>query len=194
MQDKPQILPTVLGCETVARSRLFRIEQLDLRFANGAEVRYERLCGSARGAVLIVAMADEDTVLLVREYAAGCGRYELGLPKGRVEHDESLEEAAERELMEEVGYGARRIRRLKSLTLAPAYFSHVTHVMLAEQLYAQRLPGDEPEEIEVVRWPLAELDTLLAREDCSEARTIAALFMVRGLLQDNNATTGDQGL
>lgn len=52
-------------------------------------------------------------------------------------------------------------------------------MVLAEDLYPQRRAGDEPEPIEVVPWRLDALDALLAREDFSEARSIAALFMVR---------------
>ncbi|RZA16036.1 MAG: ADP compounds hydrolase NudE, partial [Lysobacteraceae bacterium] len=59
------------------------------------------------------------------------------------------------------------------------YMSHLTHVVLARDLYPQRLPGDEPEELEVVPWKLAEIDLLLDREDFSEGRTIAALFLAR---------------
>jgi len=175
MKPKPDILSTRL----VASSCLFRIEELELRFANGVETRYERLAGTAHGAVLIVPRLDEDTVLLIREYAAGVHRYELGLPKGRIEAGEDVLAAANREMMEEVGYAAHSLRTLTTLTLAPGYFGHTTHVVLAEDLYPADREGDEPEEIEVVPWRLSELDSLFAREDVSEARSIAALFMAR---------------
>lgn len=173
MEEKPEILAT----RTVCRSRLFRIEQVDLRFSNGVQVQYERLRGSPRGAVLVVPMLDADTVLLVREYAVGVERYELGLPKGRVDGEETILETANRELMEEVGYGARRLRLLRTLTVAPGYLGHSIHVVVAEDLYPCRVPGDEPEQIQVVPWQLGRLDELLAREDFTEARSIAALLL-----------------
>jgi ADP-ribose diphosphatase len=176
--------PRILSAQTIARTRLFHVEEVGLEFANGAVVYYERLSASPRGAVLVVPMLDEDTVLLIREYAAGVHRYELGLPKGLIEPDEDLLAAANRELMEEVGYGARELRHLTSFTLAPGYFGHVTHVVFARDLYPQRARGDEPEEIEVVPWRLSELKALLAQEDCTEARSIAALYMVRDLIRD----------
>ena len=171
--------PDVLHSEIIADTRLFRVEQRHLRFANGVEVNYERLVGSANGAVLIVPMRDADTVLLIREYAAGVHRYELALPKGRVEAGEHLLEAANREIMEETGYGARTLEHITSLTIAPGYQSHVTHVVLAEDLFEQRRQGDEPEELEVVPWSLSRLPELLGHEECTEARSIAALFMIR---------------
>ncbi|AHK80215.1 MULTISPECIES: ADP compounds hydrolase NudE [Ectothiorhodospira] len=178
MPQKPQILSR----RTVARSRLFHVEELELLFANGARTRFERLVGSGRGAVLIVPMLDDDTVLLIREYAAGTQRYELGLPKGLVEQGEELLEAANREIMEEVGYGARQLDYLTALTVAPGYLSHSTHVILARDLYPERLPGDEPEDIQVVPWKLSQLDQLIALDDCTEARSIAALYMARDQL------------
>jgi ADP-ribose diphosphatase len=171
--------PVVTGTETIARTRLFHVEQVELRFSNGREVRYERLRSRSAGAVLVVPLLDPATVLLIREYAAGVERYELALPKGRVEQGENIEEAANREIREETGYGARRLTLVKSMTLAPGYFSHATQIVLAEDLYPDRLEGDEPEAIEVVPWPLSNIAELVELEECTEARSIAALYLVR---------------
>lgn len=180
MQNKP----TILNRQTLAQTRLFKIEQLDLRFTNGVETRYERLLGSPQGAVLIVPMLDDDTVLLIREYAAGIDRYELTLPKGRIEVGEELLDAANREIMEEVGYAANNLQHLTSYSLAPGYVGHFTHIVLARDLYPNKVDGDEPEPLEVVPWRLSELPALLSRNDCSEARSIAALYMTREYLAD----------
>lgn len=184
MREKPRILNSL----TLAKTRLFHIQQVDLRFSNGVEARYERLVGSSRGAVLIVPLLDADTVLLIREYAAGLDRYELALPKGRIEEHEDPLTAADRELKEEVGYGARSLYRLTSLSLAPGYLGHITHVVVARDLYPEKQQGDEPEEIEVVPWPLNRIDELTARDDFSEARSIAALFLTRELLANEHRT------
>lgn len=179
--------PTITHTEIIAHTRLFKVEQVGLRFANGREVSYERLRSSPNGAVLVVPLLDDNTVLLIREYAAGIERYELALPKGRIEEGESIIDAANREIMEEVGYGARQLVHIKSVTLAPGYFSHATHIVLARDLYPERREGDEPETIEVVPWPLDRLVELCAHEECTEARSIAALFMVREQLTGERA-------
>ncbi len=175
--------PEILKTEVCAQSRLFTVESMDLRFSNGVEQQWERLKGSTHGAVLVVPMLDTDTVLLIREYAAGVERYELALPKGKIDPGETMLEAANREMMEEVGYGANRLTHIDSVTIAPGYLSHTTHIVLGEDLYEESLTGDEPEEIEVVPWKLSNLGTLLAHEEMTEARSIAALFMVRERLQ-----------
>ena len=60
--------------------------------------------------------------------------------------------------------------------------THEIQLVLAEDLYPERLPGDEPEELEVVPWRLDALHELVLREDFSEGRSIAGLFVVREVL------------
>lgn len=182
--------PRITHREEVARSRLFRVEGLDLVFSNGAERHYERLTSSLSGAVIIVPVTEDGHVLLIREYAAGLEGYELALPKGKVEHGEDPLAAADRELKEEVGFGATRLESLRHVSLAPGYMQHVTEVILARDLYPERLPGDEPEPIEVIPWPLEDIDALVLREDFSEARSIAALYLARAHLA--RETTGSK--
>ncbi|HET6433249.1 ADP compounds hydrolase NudE [Dyella sp.] len=175
-------LPIIHARRDVAQSTFLRAEQLDLEFSNGERRTYERLKSHGLGAVIIVPMIDAETVLLVNEYAAGLGRFELGLPKGRLDQDETAEQGANRELKEEVGYGANRLTILHNLSLAPAYMTHMAHVVLAQDLYPERLEGDEPEPLEVVHWKLADLHELISRDDVTEGRSIAALFMAREYL------------
>jgi len=62
------------------------------------------------------------------------------------------------------------------------YSTHRTHLVLATELYPQRAPGDEPEELEVVEWPLARAKELLQQPDFTEARSLAALLLLLDLL------------
>ena len=174
--------PVIHATRRIEDSRFLSVEEIDLEFSNGERRTYERLAGSGLGAVIIVPMRDADTVLLVREYGVGVDRYELGLPKGRLDRDETVEQGANRELKEEIGYGARDLKILATLSLSPAYMTHMAHVVLARDLYPESLPGDEPEPLDVVPWKLSELHTLIARDDVSEGRSIAALFIAREFL------------
>ncbi|MGM0563147.1 MAG: ADP compounds hydrolase NudE [Pseudomonadota bacterium] len=183
LREPPEILSVSdLPPEQVVRSGVMNLEQLHLRFTNGVERHYQRM-KSGRGAVMMVALQDRNTALLIREFAAGTGRYELVLPKGRIDAGEEVLEAANRELMEEVGVGGRRLQPINRFTLAPTFMGHLTHVVVVSDLYAKRLEGDEPEELEVIPWRLDRLHELAAREDCSEGRTLAALYLVRDLIE-----------
>ena len=185
-QNKPEILHT----EIVARSRLFQIEQVHLKFSNGVERQYERMKGGSRGAVMIVPI-HQGQMLLAREYAAGTDNYELGFPKGLIDPGESPIEAANRELQEEIGFGANKLTLLKELSLAPGYFSSKMQIFLAEDLYESRLEGDEPEPIDVVPWALADWEALLDDVDFSESRSVSALFLAQKYLYPNNLKMQD---
>lgn len=171
--------PKILNQQIIAKTRIFRIEAVELEFSNGEQRSYERLLGGSRGSVLVVPMLDDDTVLLIREYSTGSGDYQLGLPKGRIEKGENPLQAADREIREEVGYGARDLRLLRTVSIVPSYIQHQTHVILARDLFPDRQEGDEPEPIEVVPWKLSNWQELLAQPDLTEARSIAALYMTR---------------
>ena len=177
---KPQITRT----QSIAKSRLFNIEEVDLKFSNGAERTFER-CGGAllgRGAVLIVPFLDAENILLIREYATGLDRYELSFPKGLIDQGETPEQAANRELKEEAGYGAHQINFLKKAATSPNYMRGQMHLMLAQDLYPERLSGDEPEPLEVITWPIADYQKLLARDDFTGAMNMSALFLAMEFL------------
>jgi ADP-ribose diphosphatase len=175
--------PKLTNIHTVAESRIFNLESMDVEFSNGATRIYERLVSRGNGAVLVVPMLDDDTVLMIYEYSGGTERYELGLTKGKIDKGETLIETAARELKEEIGYGAKKLTFLKTITLAPGYQSTETHIVLAEELYEEKAYGDEPEPLEIVAHKLSDLEKLTYSEDLTEARSILALYMVRDIIR-----------
>jgi len=178
MSNSSSSLPEILNKSIIACSRFFKIETLQLKFSNGEQREFERMKGANQGAVLVVPFYDKDTILLIREYAAGTHSYELGFPKGLIDPGETALEAANRELKEEVGFGAKDFTALKKVVMAPSYFSSEMTLFMATDLYPESLPGDEPEPLEVIKWPLDKADELLARDDFQEARSISALLWV----------------
>lgn len=177
--------PDILDARIVAKSRLFTVEQVQLRFSNGTERTYERLVSSGLGygAVMVVALKDERTAVLIEEYCGGTHDYQLSLPKGLVEPGEDVLDGANRELMEETGFGAKRLELLTKLSLSPGYMSQSISVVLARDLYEKRLPGDEPEPIRVDSVDLYALSELNNRSNFTEGRALAALYLVRDLLE-----------
>lgn len=177
--EKPLKKPEILSTKPMDDNPLFEIEQLHLRFSNGQERQFFRVHSLMRSAVMIVPLLDNETLLLIREYGAGIEEYTLGFPKGALDKGEAVLEGANRELKEEVGYGAHQLEQLKTFSNSPGYMSSRMHLVLAQDLYPEKLEGDEPEPIEVVPWSLNNLDALLRRDDFHEARSIAALTLLQ---------------
>ena len=124
-------LPEIKRCRKIARTRLFKVEELKLRFANGEERTYERLghFGTEHRGVMIVPLVDDNHFMMIREYAVGTEDYQLTLPKGLAEPGETLTEGGNRELKEEIGYGARQWHDLIDFTLSPNYMTRQIHVL-----------------------------------------------------------------
>lgn len=171
--------PIVSNCHVVAQSRLFTVESMDITFSNGEARSYERLLPGGNGAVMMVPITQNNEIILIREYAAGMDQYNLTLPKGAVDLGEALEQAANRELQEEIKLKAGRLDFIKTLSLSPSYMKSQIHVFIAQDLTESPLEGDEPEPLDVVKWPLADLDALVLREDMHEGRAIAALYLAK---------------
>ena len=172
-------LPEIIQTKTIAKTRLFHVESMHLKFSNGVERNYERLKSGKLCAVMVIPMLNAETVLLIREYAAGVERYELAFSKGLIDEGETPIEAANREMQEDVGYGSDDLQLLKVFSLAPCYLSHRMSLVLARDLYPNKLEGDEPEELEVVQWPIKDLYKLLDQDDFTEARSIAAIYLLK---------------
>lgn len=183
MNKTDKQLPLIHERKIVAKSGIFKVERVDLEFSNGAKRQFERMAGSGRGAVMIVPLLDDNTLLLIKEYAAGTHRYELGFPKGLVDVGETSQQAANRELKEEVGFGARELIPLHQVSMAPTFFNAQMDILIARDLYPESLEGDEPEPLDKVPWSLSEIDSLLSRPDFNEARSIAALLLAHKWLK-----------
>ncbi|PIZ04961.1 MAG: ADP compounds hydrolase NudE [Gammaproteobacteria bacterium CG_4_10_14_0_8_um_filter_38_16] len=176
--------PILLDQKTLAETRIFRIEQTRMRFSNGVEQTFEKISGRSPGAVMILPMLDDQTFLVIREYAPAMNGYFLGFPKGAMDVNEDPLISANRELMEETGYGAKTLTHLATWSLSPAYFAATMEIVLAKNLYPQKLEGDEPEPIEVISWKINNIDALLAHPEFHESRSVAAALLLEKMYRD----------
>lgn len=84
--------------------------------------------------VPVLEQEGEDHFLMVRQYRHGSGKVTLEFPAGTVEMGEDPADTAERELMEETGYSAGRIRLAGKVNPNPAFMNNLNHVFIAEDL------------------------------------------------------------
>jgi ADP-ribose diphosphatase len=174
--------PIVSNIKTLANTGIFHIESLDIEFGNGEKRTYQRLNPKGNGAVLVIPVFDGGKFAMIYEYSGGTNKYELALPKGKIDDGETILEAANRELQEEIGFKAGNLKHIKTMTIAPSYQANKIHIVLATELTSSKLSGDEPEELKVVYKNFADLEKLVYDEDLSEARSIAALYMAKNLI------------
>ena len=176
-------LPRIIAIESIAATRLFEMQRVDLEFANGQTARFHRLMGQGPGSVVVVPMPDAHHVRLIKEYAVGFERYELGFVKGKIDDGETPQHAASRELREEIGCRAGTLQHLTTVTVTPGYSNFQSWIFLASELSHDPLEGDEPEELETQDWPINQFDALRTRQDFTDARCVLATYLVESQLK-----------
>src|SRR4051794_500006 len=180
----------LVSSEVLRQSRIleFRIDTVEA--ADGH--RSTRDIAGHPGGVCVVAIDDEDRVLLVRQWRHAAGRALLEIPAGTLDRHEngSIEEhagAAARELEEETGSRAGTWRYLGAFWTAPGFTSEVMHLYLATRLvpvHEGGLAPDEDERLELEPMPFDEAVAMVERGELPDAKTIAGVLLVARLRAD----------
>jgi ADP-ribose pyrophosphatase len=136
---------------------------------------HEREIVEHPGAVAIVAVDTEGHLTLVRQPREATRRRLLELPAGTREEGEEPLATAERELREECGLTGGRWRELATFWTTPGFCRELMHLYLAEDVEPGEPDADPDEEIELVRWPVTELESRLGQIE--DAKTLVGLLL-----------------
>lgn len=160
----------------IYEGRLLNVYDDEIRFDDGAVAHREVV--EHPGAVCVVALDGSERVALVRQWRHAIGRALWELPAGtRDRADETPEEAARRELHEEVGVAARAWAHLGAWPLAPGYSSEVMHFFLATQIESKAGQPDPDERLQAGWFRQAEAIDL-AQRDGVDVKTLAGLALL----------------
>ncbi len=170
-------MPKILKKSSLYKSKLFNINEAKIQFQNDI-LDYEIISGAGCGAVLIIPVL-ENNIIFIKEYAAAVDDYMITLPKGKIDSNETMYEAANRELQEEVGFKSDKIQFIKELYLAPGYIDHITYMMLAESLQLSSLTGDEPENLEIINVEIPRINAFLRGHKIIDSRVYAAVNYIQ---------------
>ena len=171
--------PTVES-KTIFQGRILNLRVDTVRVPSGRLTTREIAEHSA--SVCVVPIDHDGNVLLVKQYRKPVELELLEVVAGGVEDDETAEEAALRELQEEVGFTAGRLRHLSSSWVAPGWCTELMHIYLAEELSPASLPPDYDENISVVTVPFQKITDLIENKEIQDLKSIAALLLVRATM------------
>jgi len=135
------------------------------------------------GSVVLVAVTDQDEIVLVRQYRPAIGRSSWELPAGSLKRGEAPEAAAIRECHEETGLIPASVAHLGAFFPTPGYCDEEMHFYLATGL---RTPGaddpaarqDEDEDIEARPFPPEAIRAMIASREIVDLKTVAGLTLL----------------
>ncbi len=134
-----------------------------------------------RGAVALVPMVDAEHVCLVRNRRYAIGRTLLEVPAGTIDAGESPDRTAERELTEETGYRAGRIRRIREWYVSPGVMNERMYLYLCEDLRPGRTEHQLDEDLQVVVVPWSEALAMCEDGRIEDAKTLLAMSICERL-------------
>jgi len=165
-----------LGGRTVYEGRIITLRIERFRFPDGEEV--EREIVQHQGAVGVLAH-DDSELFLVRQPREAIGDPDfLEIPAGRLDVEgEAPLDAAKRELAEEIGKAAATWEPIRDYVSSVGIMDEVVHLFHASELSDAHAEAEHNERIEIVRWPLADLDGAIAAT--RDAKTLIGLLMLK---------------
>jgi len=133
--------------------------------------------------IAVIAIDEQDNVLLVRQFRHAVDRFLLEIPAGGIDPGEEPVDAVRRELQEEIGYFPRRIDKLGGFYATPGYGTEYLHCFVATDFVPAHLMAEDTDDIELVRVSRDEIPRLIASGEICDAKSIAALLMFLFLRQ-----------
>jgi len=127
------------------------------------------------GAAAVVPFLDPDHVILIKQYRHATGKYLYEIPAGKLMKGESPLSCARRELEEEIGYRARRFKKLISAYTSPGFCNELIHIYMATNLLKTQQNLESCEVLEVIELPVRKVQAMIRSGKIQDAKSIIGL-------------------
>jgi ADP-ribose pyrophosphatase len=166
--------PEVLDAEDVYHGRIIDVSIYTVR---ERDMTYKREVVHHPGGAGVVAVFDDQTIALVKQYRQPPVRYVLELPAGRLSPPERPEECAARELEEEIGVRAGRMEKLSEFFTTPGFCEEKLWVFLATDLTETQQSLEEDEFVEISRISFPRALEMISDGEIEDAKTIIGILL-----------------
>ena len=164
-----------LASQKVFEGKLLTVYCDKVELPNGKEASREFI--RHPGAVAVVPITHDGKVVLVRQYRYPLGKTVLEVPAGKLDTGEEPDDCVLRELEEETGYIAQRIRKLSSIYTTPGFTDEVIHLYIADQLTLAKQCPDEDEFLDVEVYTKEEIKAMIEDGTINDAKSMLALLL-----------------
>jgi ADP-ribose pyrophosphatase len=176
----------VLSSETLCQARVFTVRRDHIIEPSGLEATRDIVVHP--GSVVVIPVLEDGRIVLIRQFRYAAGQYLWELVAGHKEPGEEPAEGARRELLEETGYTAGRIRKLLEIFPSPGLLSERMDIFWAEGLTKGKARPEEDEKISLKIVSLAEAERWIREAKICDSKTIAGLLFYANFVRRKNAS------
>jgi len=164
----------VLSSETLFQGRVFSLKREHIAEPSGLVATREIVVHP--GSVVVLPVLTDGRIVLIRQYRHAAGQYLWELVAGHKEPDEDPLEGAHRELEEETGYTAKRVRKLFDIFPSPGLLGEKMEIFLAEGLTKGKPRPEDDERISQRIFKLREAKNWIRSGKIRDSKTIAGIL------------------
>lgn len=135
------------------------------------------------GGVGVVAVTDNDEIIMVKQYRKAIERAIYEIPAGKLDKGEHHRDCGMRELEEETGLCAKSFEYLGFMYPSPGFTDEVTHIYLAKNLEEGEVHPDDDEFLDVERIPLSKAFEMVMNNEINDAKTVFGILKYMHLIK-----------
>jgi len=166
--------PQVLSSEIVYQGKVFGIRRDEVIEPTGVRTTREMI--THPGSVVVLPVLPDGRILLIQQYRYAARQFLWELVAGRMDEGETPIEGAARELKEETGYHAKRLKIFLEFFPTPGFLEEKMYLLLAEGLTPGKAEPDEDEKIMARAYTRKQLEEMLRKGKLRDAKTIAGVL------------------
>lgn len=168
-----------LSTQKIFDGKIISLQVDDVELPNGKTAKRELI--KHPGAVAIIALTEENKLVLVEQYRKALDRTIVEIPAGKLEKGEEPSQCAKRELEEETGYECKTLELVSSFYTSPGFADEIVHVFLAKGLRKKENAAglDEDEFVNLLEWTLDEALQAIEKKQIYDAKTMFAVQYIQ---------------
>lgn len=174
------LLEKMLGSEKVFAGKMINLRVDDVQLPDGKKAKREVV--EHPGAVAVVPVLPDGRIILVKQYRHPVGEVTWEIPAGKLDQKEAPELCAFRELEEETGYKAKKMRKLTTFFTTPGFTNEVIHLYAAEGLEETAQNTDEDEFIDALEVSRSDAMWMIRSGEIKDAKSIIGILMADQLI------------
>ena len=176
-----KLIEKKISTETLFEGVIFKVERQTVLLPNGKEAIRDIVVNP--NAAAIVAIDENNNIIMVRQFRATEGKIMMEIPAGKLDAGEEPRNCAMRELREETGYIAKKVDFLFASMVSPGFATEHIHIFMATGLELGDTEPDEDEFVETLKVPISDVIEMIMKGEIEDSKTVSGVLAAARILK-----------